>query len=234
MKKIMTFIAAVFTLCCMAQAQTISNVSGVTLSGSGADPTIENHTNKGIVAAFLTYPTIIGDAEPVQQLFISSGEVPANGSMKLNSLNSREMKRFDSSRKTTLNAVVFSDGELRGLDSLDFQTTVEGMFQSTKMAFDLAKAGNWDKVKAKAEAKGPDVAGRAAARKLLNIHNSGGDINQLARYGNLPTVIWKSSSPQGSLWGRVWQVRNPIEGSGEGMGPPSFQIRRRGNQVRLL
>jgi hypothetical protein len=188
-----------------AAAQTTTNVPGVTLSGPAPDPVIANHSDKQIIAAMLMLTHADGQVETQMNTFIErnadipdavANEIPDGGS-KVWHTASKYRKVTNPVIAAKVAAVIFDDGELRGQDAYQFQAIKEREFQSIKQAFNLAKTGDWDKLKALSEDNsGTVVMGAAAARRLLGIHSSGGDINQLAHYGNLPAVTWRSSSQQ--------------------------------------
>ena len=92
-------------------------------------------------------------------------------------------------------AVIFADGEFRGEDSHQFQANVEHHMQSMRQSWQMAKAGNWTGLKAKAEDDNESIFGATLARRLLDTRAKSGDdaaVNLLAYFGNLPASTWKS------------------------------------------
>jgi hypothetical protein len=195
MKTLLLFLA--ISLC--VAAQTTINVPGVTLSGPNADPVIENHSGKQIIAAMVILTYGDGRQEVHRRLFVHKSDEFSDKTSK--ELGAGNHKRAAASPVVSakLLAVIFHDGELRGEDNYQFQRDAEQDFASIRQSFVMAKAGDWAGLRAKSESLAPqDSFGAAAAFYLLAVHNKGGDINSLGHYGLLPAATWRGS-PLGKI-----------------------------------
>lgn len=197
MKTPILFLA--LSLC--AAAQTSTDVSGVTLSGPVADPTIENHTTKPIVAAMVLYFTADGkEYTGDEHMFILDrpNYLAPGDSQEIRTFAKGAIARSQAAMVAAnkVAAVIFSDGEFRGGDdreATNFRDGMERRFQSMRAVFELAKSRDWSQIKAlyDADSKG-DLWKAAAASRLLGVHDKGGDaVNSYKHYGNLPSNIWK-------------------------------------------
>jgi hypothetical protein len=198
MKALVLIVALGFT----AAAQTTTNVPGVTLSGPVANPVIENHSGKQIIAAMLMLTHADGQVEQQMNTFIEhnteipdavANEIPDGGS-KVWHTASKHQKVTNPVIAAEVAAVIFDDGELRGQDAYQFRALKEREFQRVRQAWQMAKAGNWDGVKAQAEANTGDIVGVVAAERLLwekSNHGEAEAVKSLAHYGLLPASTWK-------------------------------------------
>jgi hypothetical protein len=203
-----TLLMLALSLC--AAAQTSTNVPGVTLSGPASAPVIGNHSGKQIIAAMLTLTHADGQVETQMNTFIErnadmpdavANEIPDGGS-KVWRTASKYQKVTNPVIAAKVAAVIFDDGELRGQDAHEFQATKEGEFQSVRQSWQMAKAGDWAGLKAKADWSGANaggIVGVAAADRLLwekSKHGEAEAVKSLAHYGLLPGTTWKSGTAQ--------------------------------------
>lgn len=175
MKTLTLFLA----LACAAMAQFTANVPGVTLTGPVADPTIENHSGKSVIAALSIFTP--ADRKPWVQNRLFTHDalgLPDGGSERLGAFS--KYQKFESPIVSAkIGAIIFADGEFREEDSYqdavgvsipaNFQSDMERHFQSMRNVWMMAKAGNWAGVQAKADAGdwSHDTFGTAVAVRLL-------------------------------------------------------------------
>ena len=196
LKLALTFLA--LSLC--AVAQTNSEVSGVTLSGSVSDPVLVNHSGKTVVAAMVS---LMGaDGAPWVDLHIFATNlitgVPDGGSAKAGGRGKHQ--KFDSPIVSNrIHAVIFEDGEFRGEDGDNFRERAEGSMQAMRQIWQLAKAGEWPAVKAMADRPlsdpGVDIYAWNLAVRLMALRVAEGAdkaVESTAFFGNLPASTWKS------------------------------------------
>ena len=195
MKALTLFLA--LSLC--AAAQTTTNVQTVTLSGSVADPTLENHSGKTVIGAFVALTDGAGVVWRGQRLFIhDSLGIPDGGAEKVG-LFSKYQKLTSPIVSAKILAVIFSDGEFRGEDSYDLQANMGKHLQGTRHTWEMAKAGNWAGIKAQADKDflnddDVDIFVITLAKRLMLARSKYGDaatVDSLAQYGLLPTSTWK-------------------------------------------
>lgn len=208
MKTLTLFLALGFA----AAAQT-TNVPVVTLSGPVADPTLENHSGKAVIAAFVALTDAAGVVWRGQRLFTHDTlGIPDGGSEKVG-LFSKYQKLTSPIVSAKILAVIFSDGEFRGEDSYEFQANMEKHLQDTRRTWEMAKAGNWAAIKVKADKnladESDDIFVIVLAKRSIQARDKYGEakaVDSLAHYGLLPTTTWK-----GGLLNRLRTVPNVFQ-----------------------
>jgi len=191
-----TIIVLMLACALAAGAQTLStNVSLVTLSGDVHNPIITNHSGKPVIAAMVIRQLADGTHTVSQRLFThSANEFPDGASVKYGEYSRHESSPELSARIT---AVIFSDGEFRGEDSYEFQTSVERHLQVMREVWQIAKVGNWKGLQDKADhatEPGSDTFGSILAIRLLDSRGKNGHaktIDSFSYVGNFPASTWK-------------------------------------------
>ena len=191
MKTSIAFLA--LSICAAAQT-----ASKVTLSGPLNDLTITNNSDRPVIAAMVLYFGADGkERAGAERMFILDrpNYLAIGDSEKMQTFT--KGKGAEGVVSARVAAVIFSDGEFLGGDdreSSNFRQNMEERFQAMRAVFQLAKSGEWDKIKAlyDADANG-DLWKAAVSSRLLRVHDKGGDINSLKHYGNLPASTWKGN-----------------------------------------
>jgi hypothetical protein len=193
MKTTIAFLA--LSLCAAAQTSKFTtDVATVTLSGEVHNPMITNHSGKQIIAAMVIRQQADGIPTVSQRLFTHDANVlPDGGSVEFGEYSRRPTSREVSAKIT---AVIFADGEFRGEDYDSFQSGTERRLQNLRQTWQMAKDGQWDKLKAKVDAGAAkdDIFAVELARRLLEfraLHNDSEAVNAFAHNGNLPASTWK-------------------------------------------
>jgi hypothetical protein len=163
------------------------------------DATIENHSGKQIIAALLTYGFANTTHAHFRFFTHEADQMPDGGSERVNTFSKLQLKLnatngLGAVLTGKVAAVIFADGELRGEDSLGFQANVEYRLQCMRQAWQMAKAGNWTGLKAKANDEHGEMFGKAVAERILDARTASGDskaIDSFAWVGNFPASTWK-------------------------------------------
>ena len=190
-----------------AAAQTTSEVSGVTLSGSIPDPVLVNHSGKTVIAALVVlmdanrHPWVSYCLFTKTTLGVSDGD----SAKACGTRESQAKKLRIPIVSSAINAVIFSDGEFRGRDSYEgegvatqgtFQSNTEMHLQSMRQIWQMAKDGDWAGVKAVADknlAEVDSMHGRIIAEYLVELQSKQGSdkaVSSTSFLGSLPTTTW--------------------------------------------
>jgi hypothetical protein len=201
MKTLLLFLALSFA----AAAQTLIGLPeyGITLSGSDKKLILENHSGKTIIA------TMVSEIHANGKRMDSSGyhlaSIKDGGSLPISGATNERIPGYSDSPVVEIKlwAVVFADGELRGVDpytgGASFQAGIEAKFQAINETGRLASAGDWLELNRRAELPGADFDNRFAkqyAQQLVAARNGpGGEPAALEigkKFQGLPEHLWRA------------------------------------------
>jgi hypothetical protein len=172
----------------MAGALTTSTISGITLSGSPGNPLIENHSGKLVLWVRWQRTNSMGMTLDASAWFIDQAGGLADGASAKAMTHPSKVKIASG----TITAAIFADGEFRGVDTDPVRHGIEGTFQLIREAWQMAQAGEWDKVKAKAGRVEDGLLPTRAAQKFLQARGNDAAMAGLAYLGSLPAGTWKA------------------------------------------
>lgn len=179
-------------------AQTITGMSGIELSGNPSGPSLTNKTNKTIVATLLVIQRTNGHS--AKGISFQPQGIAPEGVVKNIGFN----PHFHSASSdipitnSILTAVVFSDGEVRGDDSValsggTFHDLVIARFRDYNNAAKLADSGQWDTLTQTAAQTDHDHKWSATlAARLIRAKNTPKLGELIYQWNQLPTTLWRA------------------------------------------
>ena len=192
LKSLLTF----FALSLGLSAQTLIGMPDIMLSGSVTSPSLDNHSEKTIVATLLVIQRQ-GRPSPSTVTWLHPEGVKPGGHAA--NIGQNPHFRSDASDipvvSSTLAAVVFSDGEIRGDNPARpgvFQANVEAKFQTHLALAKQANDGQWESVSQAAALTGHENSWAASsAARLIREKNTPRLGSTIYTWSQLPATLWR-------------------------------------------